>query len=96
MSPVKKRCLSIYVTRDCPACGTARGVATEVAQARPDIQVELVYLDDGGIPPPMVFGVPTYVWQGRVVSLGNPHLEELLTAIGDAQERRGSHDDSNR
>ena len=88
--------LSIYLTRDCPACETARVVAAQVEHARPNVCVELVYLEDGEIPPASVFGVPTYVWRGRVVSLGNPHLEDLLTLLSDTDERRGSDDIPNR
>lgn len=79
--------LSIYLTRDCPACGTAQSVAAEIARARPDIQVDLIYLGDGKIPPPAVFGVPTYLWQGRIVSLGNPHVEDLLTLLNESAAR---------
>lgn len=76
--------LTIYLTRDCPSCETARMVAGEVTHTRPDIQVKLVFLDDGEIPPPSVFGVPTYVWRDEVVSLGNPRLDDLLRLFDDA------------
>ena len=66
--------------------GRRESVAAEVARARPDIQVELIYLDNGEIPPPEVFGVPTYLWRGQVVSLGNPHVEELLSHLDDSPE----------
>ncbi len=86
MSHVVKQGLSIYLTQDCPACGTAQSVAAEVTRARPDIQVKMIYLDNGEIPPPAVFGVPTYLWRGRVISLGNPHVEELLSLLDDSPE----------
>lgn len=73
--------LSIYVTRACPGCATARRVADEVRRVRPDVRVELLELDDAGPPPPPVFAVPTYLWGERVVSLGNPYLPDLLARL---------------
>jgi hypothetical protein len=75
--------LAIYLTRDCPSCESARRIADEIANMRPDIRIELMYLDNGDPLPPTIFGVPTFVWRGRVVSLGNPHVEDLLKLLND-------------
>jgi len=86
------KCLSIYLTHDCPACGTARAIAAEVERIRPDVPVRLMYLDDGEAPPTTVFGVPTYLWQGRIVSLGNPYIEDLLTLLEESDRPGVTHD----
>lgn len=47
----------------------------------PDIQVEVIDLGDGGTVPSGVVGVPAYVVNGRVVSLGNPRMETLVDLL---------------
>ncbi|HVB63775.1 MAG TPA: hypothetical protein VNE17_03520 [Nitrolancea sp.] len=96
MSRTEASRLAIYVTRDCLACETAHVVADEVTRYCPDIAVELIYLDDGIDPPSLVFGVPTYVWQNRIVSLGNPHIAELLQILDEPDERGDSGGDVER
>jgi hypothetical protein len=47
----------------------------------------VIDLDLYGSPPPdPVVAVPTYVLNGRVVSLGNPYPEELFARLHEAGE----------
>lgn len=79
---MREQCaLSIYVLPDCPGCERARWTAGQVRERCPGVRVELVDLNDIVAPPPGVFSVPTYVLNGRVISLGNPPLDELLSAV---------------
>lgn len=72
--------LEIYVAPDCFGCETARMLAGTVrALNRPDLEVRLLDLSDPDIiRPPAVFAVPTYVLDGKVISLGNPEQDWLL------------------
>jgi hypothetical protein len=78
------RLLEIFVLPHCLGCETARRLAERVrAQALPHVAVHLVDLSaPDAVRPPMVFAVPTYLLDGRVLSLGNPEEEWLLSQLG--------------
>jgi hypothetical protein len=49
----------------------------------PGLAVQVIDLaDPSATRPSSVFAVPTYVLDGRIVSLGNPMMEGLLRLIG--------------
>lgn len=70
--------LRIYVAPHCESCQEALRLAEALRQKYPAVQVEVIDLganasrnwDD-------VFSVPTYVLDGKIISLGNPSLVEL-------------------
>ncbi len=68
------RVLEIFVIPGCIACQTAIELAERIhATNLPGVLVQLIDLSrPGTIRPTAVFAVPTYVLDGRVVSLGNP------------------------
>ena len=68
--------LKIYVTDDCWSCEESRRLAAEVRASVRNVEVELVDLNSGSRPS-YVFAAPTYVLDGKVIFLGNPHWEEL-------------------
>ena len=72
--------LQVYVTEDCWTCAESRRIVSEIASPYPQVAVELLDLevDDR---PEHVFAVPTYVLDGRVISLGNPYREQLRQEI---------------
>lgn len=78
-----RRTLEIYVAADCFGCDTARRLAVAVrARAFPDLDVRLIDLDaPGAMRHPAVFAVPTYLLDGRVLSLGNPAEAWLLDRL---------------
>ncbi len=78
-----RRILEIYVAPNCFGCETARDLARVVrALGRPDLEVRLLDLSEpGAVRPPAVFAVPTYVLDGRVISLGNPEQDWLLDQL---------------
>ncbi len=78
-----RRILEIYVAPDCFGCETARNLASKVcAFSWPDLEVRLLDLSEPDvIRPPAVFAVPTYVLDGRVISLGNPEEDWLLDQL---------------
>ncbi len=78
-----RRILEIYVAPNCFGCETARHLASRVrALGRSDLEVRLLDLSEPDvIRPPAVFAVPTYVLDGRVISLGNPEQDWLLEQV---------------
>jgi hypothetical protein len=83
--------LAIYVLPECPGCERARWTAEQARHYCPGITVDLIDLSIIDSPPPDVFSAPTYVLDGRVISLGNPPLADLIrsldSCIGDAHDR---------
>lgn len=78
-----KPTLRIYFGRHCWSCEEALRLGHEVTEQFTSVNVELIDLDaEGSVNADDVFSVPTYVLDGRVLSLGNPtpsHLFERLT-----------------
>jgi hypothetical protein len=83
------RLLEIFVLPYCFGCETARRLAECVrAQALPQVDVHLVDLSvPGAVRPPNVFAVPTYLLDGRVLSLGNPEQGWLLAQLAPGRRR---------
>jgi predicted thioredoxin/glutaredoxin len=73
--------LEIYVANQCATCDQALVIA-ERAQAVAGLEVAVISLDDPQqLVPASVFAVPTYLLDGRVVSLGNPDGESFLAQL---------------
>ena len=79
----RQRILDIYVAPDCLGCETARHLAGMVrALGRSDLEVRLLDLSESDvIRPPAVFALPTYILDGRVISLGNPEQDWLFDQL---------------
>src|SRR5215831_18521865 len=75
--------LEVYVSAECPNCREAVRLAREAAARYPDIVVSVIDLAQlqGSPPPDPVVAVPTYLLNGRVVSLGNPYPDELFARL---------------
>ena len=74
--------LDVYVSSECLNCDEAVSLAEQAAARYPNVEVRVIDLDPGGSPPPdPVVAVPTYVLNGRVISLGNPYPEELFARM---------------
>src|SRR5262249_9134945 len=79
--------LEVYVSSACLNCDEAVSLAAQAAARYPNVIVRVIDLDlDGSPPPDPVVAVPTYVLNGRVVSLGNPYPEELFARLHEAGE----------
>ena len=70
--------LKIFVAMDCVGCAEARTIATHIEQEYPNLDVEIIDInrDPVGVPE-QVFATPTYVLDDRIVSLGNPSLDDI-------------------
>ncbi len=77
------RILQIVVGADCAGCETARHLASELDRlALPGVTIAIVDLSEPGVArPDPVFAVPTYLLDGRIISLGNPEFEWIVDQI---------------
>lgn len=74
--------LRIYVGQHCGFCEEAMRLATEVKGRFAGLFVEVIDLDaEGSVNYDNVFSIPTYVFNGRTISLGNPTAEELFASV---------------
>lgn len=78
-----RRLLEIYVAGGCIGCETARRIVSDLrARSLPGLDVRLIDLHaPGAVRHPAVFAVPTYLLDGRVISLGNPDEPWLLDRL---------------
>lgn len=77
-----KQRLTVYVLPECLGCQRAHEIVQEVGRRCP--QVEAVVIDLSEVDAsrlPTVFSVPTYLLDGRVISLGNPHVDKLMATL---------------
>lgn len=85
--------LRIYVEPRCVACERALGLAGEIRDCFPALEVEVVDLSRPEVSrPDYVFAVPTFVLNGRVLSLGNPRRSRLVAAVEAALRENGAPD----
>ncbi|MFW6069589.1 MAG: hypothetical protein ACOC9X_00975 [bacterium] len=85
--------LQIFITDDCWSCEESRRIAAETRARFDEVEVTLLDLQSEERPS-SVFAAPTYLLNGRIISLGNPRREELWAQLaqgnhnpGDAEER---------
>lgn len=78
-----RRTLEIFVAPDCLGCETARDLAASVRETgAPHLDVHVIDLGaPDAVRPPAVFAVPTYLLDGRVLSLGNPDPAWLIERL---------------
>lgn len=70
------RTLQIYISDDCWSCEESLRIAEETRARFEHVDVVLLDLMSEQRPE-VVFAAPTYVLDGRVISLGNPSRERL-------------------
>jgi hypothetical protein len=76
--------LQVYTSDDCWTCEETERIVSDVAARFPDVEVNVLNLTSPD-KPDEVFAVPTYLINGRIVSLGNPTREELAHKLKKAQ-----------
>ncbi len=73
-----KDILRVFVAQDCSGCVEARVIVARIEQDYPNLNVEMIDIaDNQTLVPDMVFATPTYMLNGRIVSLGNPKPDEI-------------------
>ncbi|HKA50636.1 MAG TPA: hypothetical protein VKK19_13690 [Candidatus Dormibacteraeota bacterium] len=73
--------LQIVVTADCFGCDEASRLAALMRKEFPDLEVELHILTAEDPVPPGVVATPTYLLDGRTISLGNPRPAVLVREV---------------
>ena len=73
--------LTVYIITGCANCEFARELAAEAGRAYPALRVQVLDLSQVADPPDTVFATPTYLLDGKVISLGNPDPQELLALL---------------
>jgi alkyl hydroperoxide reductase subunit AhpF len=77
--------LEIFVDQECAACAHALTMAKTIAEKMPEVEVRILDLTLPNIErPPSVFAVPTYLLNGKTLSLGNPRLDDLIVQLKDS------------
>jgi predicted thioredoxin/glutaredoxin len=77
--------LDIYIADHCENCQEALRLAA-LARTTPGIEVRVINLDTTTEAiPARIVATPTYLLDGRVVSLGNPHPDELFRLLREPQ-----------
>jgi hypothetical protein len=80
--------LRVFVETGCRNCDWALRLAEEVRERFPELDVWVADIADSTSErPEEVFAVPTFLLDGRVVSLGNPRPGKLVSDISAALER---------
>ena len=78
----EKPTLRIYVGQHCWSCDEALRLAQEVQRKFAALHVDVIDLDaEGSVNADDVFSTPTYVFNGRTISLGNPSPENLFAIV---------------
>ncbi len=74
--------LYVYISASCLICQHTQQLVASLRELRPGYAIILIDLDQPeSRKPPFVFGTPTYVLAGRIVSLGNPALQRLVQLL---------------
>ncbi|MFQ5879745.1 MAG: hypothetical protein ACE5IZ_06200 [Dehalococcoidia bacterium] len=77
--------LKVFVEDGCGLCAESVRLVEVCRQMYPRLTVEIVDVArDGSAKPEEVFAVPTFMLDGRVLSLGNPNPATLTSAISEA------------
>ena len=81
--------LQVFVEAGCSACERAKRLTREVAGDYPQLAVSVMNIGDARARHAEVFAVPTFVLDGRVLSLGNPQMSRLRGEIESLLRDRG-------
>ncbi len=76
--------LILYADLGCVTCQRSRDLLDDIALVYPNLDVQVVEVDETKPLPSEIIAVPTFVLQGQVISMGNPTLEELTAIVGEA------------
>jgi hypothetical protein len=70
--------LKVFISSGCYGCHRAQELAGWVQELQPRLEVRIVDLaEDPDADMGVVFAVPTYVYNGKPLFLGNPSPQEL-------------------
>jgi len=73
--------LEVFIESGCLSCERAVRLAKDVDTNYPELSVRVIDIGGDTARPEEVFAVPTFMLNGRVVSLGNPPASDLCSEI---------------
>lgn len=74
--------LEIVIANHCQQCRESVRVADALKHEFPALDVRVIDLDaPDAVKPEVVFAVPSYLLNGKIVSLGNPEVQEISGTI---------------
>lgn len=77
--------LVIYISTECATCKNSEPLITKIQGQFPTLTVEYINLLKDSAPS-HIFAVPTYEYNGKIISLGNPSEEQLYTILSKSSE----------
>jgi hypothetical protein len=79
--------LQVYTATHCLTRSHTLHLLAQLAEQKPSLHVEVIDLDQPeSETPSFIIGTPTFVWDNRVIFLGNPSLPELLARTSSKNE----------
>ncbi len=92
-----KPILKIFVSENCHGCDEALSVAAKIEQKHSKfLDVEIIDITDArAVVPEAVFATPTFMLNGRIVSLGNPSPKDITQWVAQATTLTLSSDNGN-
>jgi hypothetical protein len=79
--------LQIYISDNCSTCLETKNLVDIIKKRFTKLDVDLINLSHPGVhSPDKVFAVPTYIYNDRVIFLGNPSIQELDAYLSMAPE----------
>lgn len=73
--------LQVFVKAGCAQCERATELAQEVKSDYARLAVRIIDMADPSVRADEVFAVPTFILNGKVISLGNPGRNDLRREI---------------
>jgi hypothetical protein len=78
--------LTVYTATHCPVYNRTWNLIAQFNQHHPQIPMQVINLDDPDIEcPSLVIGTPTYMWNGKIIFLGNPSETDLIFQLSKIQ-----------
>ena len=81
--------LQVFVKTGCDICSRASRLAQQADEEFPNLVVDIIDMNEAQLDRDDVFAVPTFVLEGRVLSLGNPPESELHNEVAALLRERG-------
>ncbi len=68
--------LTVYIADDCWSCAETQRILDDIMPNFPNVLLNVVDMEQEPMPE-NVFAVPTYLLDGKIISLGNPTRDAL-------------------
>lgn len=78
--------LTVYIADDCWSCNETQRILDDVMPHFPDLLLKLVNTSQQPLPD-HIFAVPTYLLNGKIISLGNPTRDALYKRLANISEK---------